>query len=62
MGVMYFIIGTIWAMWLEYYTTNNLEGDLGKQWAWRERVFHWFLWPVSMGTFILAIIDGFLEK
>jgi len=37
---IYIIIGVIWVAWLEYYTTNQLDGFLGRPWIWRERLFH----------------------
>ena len=37
---IYIIIGVIWVAWLEYYTTNQLDGFLERHWIWRERLFH----------------------
>lgn len=52
----YFFIGAIWGMWLEYYTTKNLDGVYGASWAFLERVFHITLWPVSLIVFIYAFV------
>lgn len=55
---LYMIIGLIWCGWLEYYTTEQLKGFLGRPWIWRERFFHTLLWPISLGTFILEFLKG----
>jgi hypothetical protein len=60
--LIYFTLGLLWCWWLEYYTTSNLEGELGKPWVWRERIFHWVLWPWSLGTFIYAIIREYKKR
>lgn len=57
--IRYALIGAIWTGWLEYYTTKNLEGDLGSPWRNWERLFHITLWPFSFGVFIYGLIDGF---
>ena len=43
---------------VEYYTTNQLDGFLGRPWIWRERLFHSLVWPISLGTFILEFLKG----
>lgn len=48
----YIIIGLIWTGWLEYYTTNFLEGIVGSPWKMKERLFHIFLWPFSLFVFL----------
>ena len=48
----YILIGLIWSVWLEWYTTNNIDGILGRPWIWRERLFHSILWPLSLATFV----------
>ena len=58
----YFLIGAIWSMWLEYYTTKNLEGAYGSPWVFLERVFHIGLWPISLLTFIYAFIKEFITR
>ena len=58
----YFIVGTLWSWWLEYYTTKNLEGIMGMPWVWTERLFHISLWPVSLGTFIYAMYKEFKRR
>lgn len=54
--IHYITVGCIWSMWLEYFTTKNLEGEYGQAWTWVERVFHIALWPVSLLTFIVSMI------
>jgi hypothetical protein len=60
--LIYFTIGFLWAWWLEYYTTSKLPGELGRPWVWRERLFHIFLWPWSLGTFIYAAIREYKKR
>jgi hypothetical protein len=48
----YFIIGTAWTAWLEWYSTKHLEGYLGSPWVMRERLFHLLFWPLSLSVFI----------
>jgi len=54
--MIYLLIGVLWTWWLEWYTTNNLEEPYGKKWIWRERIFHTFLWPISLGIFIYNLL------
>ena len=49
-------------MWLEYYTTKNLEGAYGSPWVFLERVFHITLWPISLLTFVYALIKEFISR
>ena len=51
----YVIVGLIWCAFLEYYSTINMPG---KDWMWRERIFHTFLWPVSLTIFLIALFRG----
>jgi hypothetical protein len=53
---LYLLPGLIWAGYLEYYTTHYLEGEYAKDWVWVERLFHSFLWPISLVIFIIAFI------
>ena len=57
----YLIFGVMWGAWLEYYTTQNILGPMGRPWIWRERIFHTFLWPISLGVFIYEFIRGLLK-
>lgn len=59
---IYTIIGLIWASWLEYFTTNKLEGKYGQPWQGSERVFHITLWPYSLGTFIYGFFKEFFKN
>ena len=56
MIVLYILVGTGWAWWLEWFTTTNLEGVYGEPWKNRERLFHWFFWPYSLATFLYAMV------
>ena len=42
---------------MEWYTTTHLEGRYGQPWNNRERWFHVWLWPYSLGTWVLTIIE-----
>lgn len=59
--IYYLVMGVTWTAWLEWYTTRNLEGMLGRDWAIRERIFHCMLWPYSLGIFILEFIKQLLK-
>lgn len=52
----YALAGGLWAWWLEYFTTNNLEGELGRKWSIFEKIFHSVLWVLSLGVFLLGFI------
>ena len=54
---IYSFFGAVWCFYMEWYTTNNLEGRYGQPWNNRERWFHVWLWPYSLGTWLLAIIE-----
>lgn len=60
--LVYILLGIIWSWWLEEYTTSNLDDVYGQPWVWRERLFHIFLWPWSLGTFIYAIIKEYNKR
>lgn len=62
MILSYFLIGVIWACWLEYFTTKHLEGPYGEDWKGRERLFHITLWPYSLGAFIYGIVEEMNNK
>ena len=51
--IHYLLVGIIWAILLEYYTTRYVEGEAGKPWTWSERCFHWFIWPLSLSVFFV---------
>lgn len=59
--IYYLGIGVCWTAWLEWYTTRNLEGMLGRDWVTRERVFHTLLWPYSLGIFAFEFIKQLLK-
>ena len=45
----YFILGVMWGAWLEYYTTFVMKL---RPWIMNERIFHTFVWPISVGIFL----------
>jgi len=59
--IIYIVVGCLWAMWLEYYTTNNITGIMGRSWVMRERLFHSILWPVSLPTFLYEFFRYLFE-
>lgn len=50
--INYVVVGLVWCLWLEYFTTKNGMGT----WVLRERLFHIALWPVSLAIFIIEFI------
>jgi hypothetical protein len=58
----YLFIGAVWSMWLEYYTTRNLEGLYGSSWVLGERIFHIAVWPYSFLVFLFALIKEFISR
>lgn len=62
MVLIYLIIGLSWAFWLEYFTTNYLEGDYGEDWKGTERLFHILIWPYSLGAFLYGVIKEINNK
>jgi len=54
----YLITGLIWCLWLEWYTTNKVDGVMNREWLWRERIYHTFLWPLSLGSFVYFLLRG----
>ena len=54
--ILYLIVGLVWSMFLEYYTTKYFEGPIGESFNWRERTFHIAAWPLSFGYFIYTWI------
>lgn len=51
----YLGLGTLWAWWLEYYTTRHLPEPFSEDWLWRERFFHILLWPATLGVFLYNV-------
>jgi len=48
-AVGYLLVGLFWCGWLEYYTTMVMNL---RPWILNERIFHAFLWPISIGVFL----------
>ena len=57
--VSYIVIGIIWCLFLEYYTTTYIPGTV---WSMRERAFNALLWPVSLFIFIYTFIKSINDK
>ena len=56
---LYLILGFIWTLWLENYTTTELEPPYNEPWSMRERFFHVLIWVGSFGVFIYTLIKDF---
>jgi hypothetical protein len=57
--VIYIIIGLVWTVWLEYYTTTHLDIESsGMKWSFRERIVQIVLWPFNVSVFIITFIKG----
>ena len=56
--IIYILIGLVWTAWLEYYTTRNLDGELGSEWSNKERIAQCALWPINVTIFIVAFFRG----
>jgi|9_EtaG_2_1085328.scaffolds.fasta_scaffold12084_5 hypothetical protein len=56
--IIYIILGLIWSLWLEYYTTSYIQGEYGSDWSWFERVFHLTLWPYSLIVFLYNLFKS----
>lgn len=54
--MVYLLIGVLWSMFLEYYTTTHFQGPIGEPFNWRERTFHIGAWPLSLGYFVYTWI------
>ena len=50
--LLYAIIGVIWAIWLESFTTKNLEAPYNSPWTNSERMVHIIFWPITLFVFL----------
>lgn len=50
--LLYAIIGIIWSLWLERFTTNQLQAPYNMPWSNTERMVHILFWPVTLLTFL----------
>ena len=60
--LIYFVIGCLWAIWLEGFTTRNLEDPYNKPCVNRERVIHIFFWPVTLAIFLHSFLSDLFKK
>lgn len=60
--LLYVFIGGLWSLWLEYFTTNNLEGKMGEPWSNFERIMQWVFWPIYFSVFIFNWIRFLIEN
>jgi len=58
----YLLLGTIWTLWLEWFCTNNLEGQLGRPFTNPERLFQILIWPGSLAIFIYNFLKDVFNK
>jgi hypothetical protein len=56
---LYIALGSLWTLWLEWYTVSELEPPYNMPWTFAERVFHVGVWPYSFGLFIYTFIKDF---
>lgn len=60
--MIYLLIGVVWVWFLEYITTNHIQGDVSVEWTMIERITTFVFWPFSlvifMYNFIKTLIDG----
>jgi hypothetical protein len=56
---LYLVLGCIWTLWLEHYTSTELNAPYNQPWSNRERIFHVFLWVCSFGVFVYTLIKDF---
>jgi uncharacterized SAM-binding protein YcdF (DUF218 family) len=60
--LIYFFIGCLWAIWLEGFTTRNLEDPYNRPWVNGERVVHIFFWPVTLAVFLCSFLSDLFKK
>ena len=56
---LYIVLGCVWTIWLEHYTTTELDAPYNQPWTTRERFFHVFVWVGSFGVFVYTLIKDF---
>jgi len=58
---IYVMIGIVWAIWLEFFTTRNLSEPYNKPWVNSERVLHVTLWPITLTVFLYNFFKDLFE-
>ena len=60
--LIYFFIGCLWAIWLEGFTTRNLQEPYNRPWVNGERVIQIFFWPATLAVFLYSFFRDLFEK
>ena len=58
----YFIFGLLWSLFLEIYSTTQLEKEYSQNWSMIERAFHIGLWPYSFSVFLYTLIKEYIHN
>lgn len=53
--VIYFLLGTIWGWWIEWFTTKE---HIGPRWNNIERIFQLLTWPYNLAIFLYTWIKA----
>lgn len=59
--LLYFLIGCFWSLWLEHFTTKNLEAPYNEPWVQRERLIHIICWPITLVVFLHNFFTGLFK-
>ena len=59
---LYIAIGVVWAIWLENFTTRELQAPYNQSWTNSERLFHVTLWVYSFGIFIYNFVKYYFKN
>jgi hypothetical protein len=59
---LYIAIGVVWAIWLETFTTRELQAPYNQSWTNSERLFHVTLWVYSFGIFIYNFVKYYFKN
>lgn len=52
--VSYFILGLLWATWLEWYTSLKLNIE----WSYSTRILHIITWPIQLLIFLITFFKN----
>jgi|11_taG_2_1085331.scaffolds.fasta_scaffold12862_6 hypothetical protein len=55
--LIYTMIGLVWTIFMEVYTTRNLEPPYNKPWNTPERLSHLILWPINLTIFLYYLFN-----
>ena len=53
--LIYLLLGVCWCLWLEWYSTTQLEPPYNAPWTLKERLFHTLLWVISFSMFVIHL-------